>query len=153
MREARTAKSVTGAPRSATPEGGRADGCGLRAVLWAGCPQADGGRMCDRVRGWQATAQRDSYLRDDDGGSARARRLAGSVWRDAGGHGKHRGVLEATVEPAGGTGHAGAGERSAYQASTRSQDGREGLRVVGRPVAARSAEGEFRTRPTPARVA
>jgi hypothetical protein len=38
--------SVTGA----TPAGGHADGGGLRAALWAGCQQADGGRVCDRAR-------------------------------------------------------------------------------------------------------
>jgi hypothetical protein len=84
---------------------------------------------CVIVPGWQASVQRDSYLRDDDGGFARARRLAAYAGRDACGHGKHWGVLEATVESAAGDADDVADNTFLYLAK---------VRLVTRDIPARS---------------
>ena len=86
-------------------------------------------------------------------GPARVGRLAGRVQRDPRGDGIDRRLLEADLEPARGAVRVAAGQCPAHQAGAWPQDRRQGLRVVGRPAAARLAARQLRARPATARVA
>ena len=69
------------------------------------------------------------------------------------GHGEHRGLLEAGLEPVGGAVRAAPGQCAARQGGAGAQDRRQGRGVAGRPAAPRVAARQLRARPAAAGTA
>ena len=132
---------------------GPANGRRKRALLWAGRPQTDGGGLRHRSRPRPVATPRGPHFRHHDRRLAGAGRLAERLPGHACGDGVHRRVLEADLESTRGPVRATARECASRQAGTRSQNGCERLRMVGRSSPPRPAQSQLRATSATTRAA
>jgi len=107
---------------------GAGHGDHLPQVLRLGRAQAQRGGLCPPSGGGRPPGSGDSDLWNHDPGPPGDDRLAGGSRGDACGHGGHRSLLEAYLQPAGGPFYPAVGERPACEA--RPPDGRPTSRTA-----------------------
>src|SRR5215207_554547 len=122
-------------------------------MLRSGRAQEECRGLPDRARDAWRASKGDPDVWNDDRGPPRAIGLASSGGVHACGDGEHRGLLEADLQPPGGSFHTALDQRPAHQDRPGPQDRRQRLRVDRRSTQARSAAGQLCARTTPKGVA